>query len=1143
MAISPHATWTTQSEKLNGRPVYLVSQEYDYLQAKASTSYEFNQTGASGTADRTSINETETGRGSVICAQASADIMSDSSYGSGTNKTLTTKAAIPGSTTRYNYYASGCLITVKEDCYISSLVFRCKSTTGSNQQVYFEFRRATHNLSGNNPTTDFSIDSINAIGYVGIQFYITTSFAAYTMPVGQLTKGDYVFLFLPANPESSALTFKFETWNPNQTILNASSEFKGWDSNKITIGDFDCIYDGNWAGVQGGSITNFSFTSTSFDGLTILRDVNVMAYTTASTYTSPWLQVKDSSGSATTPTTPGQLRLDYIKPLNTSITFALYGDANGSDAGEVLIDASVVDGETVTDYYPYYKIVATLNTTDWFSTPELTSISVYFKLTNDYCKYDDSFVMTSGLPARPYVSQIPSYETTIDPITNRVSFSAPVIDYMIQRKGMSNAQSDIEALAQTYFLTGKELNIKIGWENVTSDNFINYQTGITDNQTYLNDNTLRIECKEIFFLTRDPYLYDAVTTFKPYYNYAHPADIMLSLLSYSGIPQRLIDTTSFGTMKTAVGANSVKDWLFYRPYTEEIKDIKKELDEISALTGWVSATLEDGKVYALNLLDSAGTLRATLTDQNSKELGKANIDLSKRVNLCSVQRGYWIEPSDMESKDIQYWDTTFDDESVRKVGRGEALKIANKWIPKDTYIGSETTNTLSKIVANRVTNTFKYGLWIVKRQTSLQFAYLQIGDQILLTGSQILYKGFYGENTVRGVIIGKKVNPSARNNEGEITFTIWLYQNLYGGLASVPAGNPTALTFGTAIDSQIADIAWVVNAEANPTGHVVLRRASYAPQSYPESGVTYEEDDPIGDATVEFVDAYTTLIFTDTSLTSDTEYHYAVYPYNNDGVPAKTNYKTSDPLRNSKWTKATEPGAQPTTIVFGAFDGTTTTTVKWTDSVTAPLAQYHLILRSTAATPDTNPSDVTAYPVGTTLGNATVVYNGNVAGSTGITDIGISFNGTTYYYSIYPYRGHDTNSLNYRVSATILTDDITTIIGEPTNQPTDLFAESTVTSEIDLSWEASDPVVTDYIVLFKKATSFTEVPVDANTYTTASTIGTCGVGYVGNLTSCTVTGLSSGSTYLLKVFAFNSSGGGSENYLTISPPAISMACA
>ena len=71
MAISPHATWTTQSEKLNGRPVYLVSQEYDYLTAKASTDAELK---AGSGAD--SITKS----GSVICSKATDDILNSSTY-------------------------------------------------------------------------------------------------------------------------------------------------------------------------------------------------------------------------------------------------------------------------------------------------------------------------------------------------------------------------------------------------------------------------------------------------------------------------------------------------------------------------------------------------------------------------------------------------------------------------------------------------------------------------------------------------------------------------------------------------------------------------------------------------------------------------------------------------------------------------------------------------------------------------------------------------------------------------------------------------------------------------------------------------------------------------------------------------------
>lgn len=1147
MALTPDSTWTAEANKVNSRPVYLANLEYDYLRAGVTYASEFQS--GTGTADKTAKpgkvvlqknKGTFLGTAGSFSRYSGTDVINSSSY-SDTNAISFSNTVVSNET----FGGIGVRFKTTQRFNLRSIKFSAKVASGSSIMTCTIHEVQDDVESAVSPKKEFSIsDHLTIYNANGLSstFVLTNAyqdFQLYFMRetidgeyTNYLEAGTYVIMFYMQVPTDDTVYFK--TWYPNTTIFNAEAGYAGFRSPALQMGTFKFLYGyatGNFMEdkpninyiLNTATFTNANF----FDGYLILDEFLADPYEN-STYTTPWMQVKNSSGTGTTPTANGQVRLDYTKPLNTDITFVLWWATDSSGTGATSLGA-VTDGATISTLKDYYQIVCTMTTTDWFSTPEISSLSCYFKLTNDYCKFDDAFTMADGSPARPYVDSIPSYETRVDPINNKVSFNEPAIDLIIQKKGFSKTASDIETLIQTYFMTGKELSIKVGYNGVASTYFLNYQTGVTNNQVWDGDNIYRLECKDPYFQTKDPFLIDEASTFQPFFSYDNPIDIMLTLVSLSGISQRLIDASSFSSIKSSY----LTSWQFFRPYDEPIKDIKKELDEIALLTGAVAVTKEDGKIYCVKLDSAAGTVAKkstdsqTFNDQNSKAVGKANIDLSKRVNVCSVQRGYWIEPSDQQSKDVEYWETEIDEESILNVGRSEVLKIENKWIPKDTTIGGIA---LAKIVAQRIVARFRYGLWTLKRSTDLSFAFIQVGDQVTILGSQVLYKNFYGENSYRGVIIGKEIKPSAKEYEGEIIWTIWVYQNISATLEPEPTAQGTSLVFSAVDDNEIT-LTWTA-ASPSVTGYVALFSTGQYPNTLPEDGVQYTAGDVVNDATVAYRN--TGVTFTHSSLSSDTRYFYKIFSYNDSGTAASTNFNKIAPLQGSRWTMATAPGANPTTIVFGAFSSDSNTTLTWTDSVTSPLAQAHLVLRSTAATPDTAPTDGTGYAVGDTLGNATVVYNGTAAGSTGFTDTGIAFTGITYYYAIYAFRGSDSTSYNY--TATALTGNKASTVAEPTAQATGFSGESTTTTEMALAWGAASPAVTGYVVGHRKASSSTGVPVDNTTYTVGGApFGDMTISYAGTGTSATVTGLTAGQYYIFKIFAYNGSAG-SENYLTTSPP-------
>lgn len=119
-----------------------------------------------------------------------------------------------------------------------------------------------------------------------------------------------------------------------------------------------------------------------------------------------------------------------------------------------------------------------------------------------------------------------------------------------------------------------------------------------------------------------------------------------------------------------------------------------------------------------------------------------------------------------------------------------------------------------------------------------------------------------------------------------------------GNYATEPATDPTNMTFSNVKTYRLT--ANFVPA-ASVDGYIVLRKTGSAITGVPVDGMTYERGDVIGDGQVVFVGDYTS--FTPNNIIANSNYHFAVFPYNGTGV--YTNYKTNAPLMGNTTTPAT----------------------------------------------------------------------------------------------------------------------------------------------------------------------------------------------------------------------------------------------
>jgi len=138
---------------------------------------------------------------------------------------------------------------------------------------------------------------------------------------------------------------------------------------------------------------------------------------------------------------------------------------------------------------------------------------------------------------------------------------------------------------------------------------------------------------------------------------------------------------------------------------------------------------------------------------------------------------------------------------------------------------------------------------------------------------------------------------------------------------TTPTDQASALTFGTTSTTSIAGS--FTAATSAPTGYLVVRSTSSTLSAGPVDGTTYAAAASLGGGTV--IQSSSALSFTDSSLTSNTQYYYFVYTYNSGACTGGPKYNTTSPLSS---TRSTCPAA-PTSPVSSAlsFDQGT---VSWT---------------------------------------------------------------------------------------------------------------------------------------------------------------------------------------------------------------------
>ncbi|WP_445453996.1 GEVED domain-containing protein [Flavobacterium sp. 25HG05S-40] len=350
---------------------------------------------------------------------------------------------------------------------------------------------------------------------------------------------------------------------------------------------------------------------------------------------------------------------------------------------------------------------------------------------------------------------------------------------------------------------------------------------------------------------------------------------------------------------------------------------------------------------------------------------------------------------------------------------------------------------------------------------------------------------------------------------------------------TTPTTQPTALVLSSISSTSINGS--FTAATPAPSGYLVVRSSSVTPPTL-SSGTTYAVGftglTP-GTTYVVQGSAVTSnaVTFSDTGLTSNTNYYYHIFSYNNacTGAPA---YLTTSPLNNSATTCAAAPvSATNSAITVSSF------TVTWPASVVGGgvgTINYTLEIYSDAGY--SVPVLGSPFAMGTSLS-----YN-----ATGLNS------GTPYYYRIRANNGFCNSPYISGNCTTLITNDecssaISLTVNPSTNCVTSTNATSVgATQSIAGCTGTADDDVWFSFVATGTTHTITVTPNTINNVVIEPFTGLCGsltsVGCINNTTGSAIEavsliGMTSGVTYFFRVFSNgNAANAGSFNICITSPP-------
>lgn len=342
---------------------------------------------------------------------------------------------------------------------------------------------------------------------------------------------------------------------------------------------------------------------------------------------------------------------------------------------------------------------------------------------------------------------------------------------------------------------------------------------------------------------------------------------------------------------------------------------------------------------------------------------------------------------------------------------------------------------------------------------------------------------------------------------------------------------PTIQTQGFSFGSQEGNRFTINGSRGNGSRRIYIMRKASAVTAVPVNGINYLANTAFGTgqeiAPGEFVVSNSTeSLVTITNLEPATQYYVRSFEFDIDAA-GNTYYLTSSPLSGSYSTAST-----PSPVTNVNFQNVTGNSVSI--RYTAGNGGYRMVMMRESAPVNATPQNLIRYNGNPTFGTGELLPTGNYivnGGANGtITNVTNLKPGFTYHVAVYEFSGN-----NYPVYGPAVTASIT-LPAEPITASTGFFKNSIEGNSFRANWANGDG--TGRIVIVRKNSAVTALPVDGVTYTANSNFGAGTaiaadqyVVFDGSSSVCDIKNLEIGATYYIAVFEYNSPGG-SPDYLT-----------
>jgi Fibronectin type III domain len=369
----------------------------------------------------------------------------------------------------------------------------------------------------------------------------------------------------------------------------------------------------------------------------------------------------------------------------------------------------------------------------------------------------------------------------------------------------------------------------------------------------------------------------------------------------------------------------------------------------------------------------------------------------------------------------------------------------------------------------------------------------------LLTANTVYYYDVFAYNQLGSLINYQSVAP---------------LEGSRSTLAAEPAAQPTSIAF-----SSLATSGFTVSyaaATGSPSGYLAVRSTVATPTFVPTDGTTYSVGAQ-GSEFISFIGAGSS--FTETGLSSNTRYYYAIYSYNGSGVTI--NYRSTSPLTGDQLTLLVAPTVQPTNITFSSV----TSSAMTVGFTAASGVSGYVVVRGSGASPTFVPQNNVTYTNGPQTGGEIVSVG---ASTSGIINSSLAAS-TEYVFRVYSYN-QSGSQISYNFTAPLAGSKFT-FTAEPTAQASGLIFSNPTTNSLTVGFTAATPAPAGYLVIRKAGAAATGLPNDGQAYALSDPIGDGVVAYVGNSLPFVDNGLLAGTTYFYQVFSFNGAGV-LTNYLT-----------